>query len=626
VSDNPRHPRSNIHRKLEAMAERGTHRGVDDVLNTAMHHAAATLDGVARQEIIMSDTLEPIEPTDTTEAGGAVPVIEMQPSRPRPSRRNRGIAGLGIAALLGIGGYASFALQGDGGGANSPTAAVEQLADAISNEDALAAVDVLAPDEVRSLKRSVNEAADKAEQFDIVEESADPFQGFDVDVNDLTTEVETLAEGYAKVTITGGVVDSAVDPAQLAPRFRDTEFGDAGSTSDQIDLAEVSGPADLGVFAIAVQDGDGWYVSPAYTALEYFRLTQEGAAAQLGTADAAQLGADSPEAAVRDAVEAIRTADWERMLELAPPSELPVWEYRDFIMQQLGETEPNFTVERLDLTTDVDGSAGFVTIDGAGAYGDDEGTWRIAADCPSDGLFGVARYDGTEGGAPPELCLSGSLGGLLFASSDDDVDARVGVVEEGGRWFVSPVGTALDMLDNWIGGVDEQTIALFTNDYSNIEPVGAITLGEPVTIASGFEPQIFTFEGSAGMEIVGQAGDDWSVSASIFGPDGEEVNAGYDLPYGYPVTLPDDGTYRIVLRGDVGLETTLTVWNVDDAPDGVVQDFGGEFNGGEFCYETSDGQVCESTVTTMPFSTDTTYSDEANTEMPTMTTVAVVGN
>lgn len=601
MNDNTRHPRRHTHPKIEAMAERGTRRGVDDVLEAAMRQAGAVLDG-AGQEFTMSDQIptsgEPLAALDPS--GGTVPAIDMQPRRARPSRRNRGVAGLGIAALLGVGGYAAFAAQGDGGGASSPQAAVEQLADAISNEDALAAVDVLAPDEVRSLQRSIETAADKAEQFDLVEDSAHPFRGIDLDVNDLTTEVETLSEGFAKVTITGGVIDSAVDPTRFAPRIRDRLLGEE-TTSDQVDLAEFDALAG-GLFAIAVQDGDGWYVSPAYTALEYARISQEGAPAQLGSADAAQLGAESPEAAVRDALDAVRTSNWERLLELAPPSELPVWEYRDFLIGQMEEAEPNFTVDRLDLTSNVDGDTAVVTIDGEGSYSDGEGTWRVAADCPSTGLL-TASSDDVDSGQP-DLCLNGALAGWLFfvPSAGSDTAAQVTVVEEGGRWFVSPVGTVLDVVDDWVNAVDERTIATLTNDYSALEPEGAITLGDPVAVAadSVFSPLVYTFEGEAGMEIVGQADPEYSASAAIFGPDGAELDDGWGLASGYPASLVVDGTYTIVLRGDFNAGT-FTLWTVDDAPTGVVQDdFGGGFEGGEVCEFQDDGsQICYSTDATM---------------------------
>lgn len=616
MSDNSRPPKNSIHAKLEAFAQRGTHRGADEVLGAAMHNAAAILDGAARRDTIMSDTLEPIEPVESVDE---IPVIDMQPRRARPSRRHRGIAAVGIVALFGVGGYATFASQG--GGAESPRAAVQQLADAFSNEDVLAAVDVLAPGEVRSLKRSIERAADKAEQFEIIEDSTDPFRGFDVEVTGLTTEVETLADGFAKVTITGGVVENKVNPERLAPRFRDGEATDPApilpTDPERIDLAESGGPNDEPLFVIVLREGGGWYVSPAYTAMEYARVAwaydHDPVHVALGSAEASTLGADSPEAAVRDAAEALRAGDWERLIELAPPSELPVWEYRELLVAAIDEQRPGLiTIDRLDLTADIEGSSGFVNVDGEGSYGDNGGRWQVSADCPpAAGVLGAS----SDGENDADICFRGDLWGLLFSQHDSgEATARVAVVEEDGRWFVSPVGTALDVVDSWIGGIDETTIAFFTGDYSKIEPEGTVTLGVPVTVQASRVPeaQVFTFEGTSGMEIVGQSSKDYGVNLLILGPDGEELGEGYGFGSGYPVTLPADGSYRLVVfTGGVfsygSEDQTFTIWTVEDAPAGVVRDHS---QASEFCYPTEAGEVCESvsSATTMAVQAPATTS------------------
>ena len=60
----------------------------------------------------------------------------------------------GAAALVGVGALAVTALFGSGG-AGSPEGAVRQLADAVAHKDPLAAVDVLVPTEVRSMRQTV---------------------------------------------------------------------------------------------------------------------------------------------------------------------------------------------------------------------------------------------------------------------------------------------------------------------------------------------------------------------------------------------------------------------------------------------------------------------------------------
>ena len=624
---------------LRRWASRGTRRGSDAVLaaaqaraaelqhlgaNVHSHdsdgfsieptpHPAAEVPATAgrmtarRGETTMSDSLEPIAPDRPLDEPVA---IDMSGRPLRVPRRNRAIAGVGLAALLGVGGYAAFASQTDGG-ARSPEAAVEQLAKAISDEDALAAVDVLAPAEVASMRASLEQAATKAEQFDIVEDAARPLTGIDFDVDGLTTEVETLADGYAKVTITGGVVDVAIEPTGLAPRVQNRGVE---PTREQVDLAESGGPGDLGLFVVAVERDGGWYVSPAYTGMEYARevWNQDHTpvpAPAFGTADPASLGAGTPESAVRDALEAWRASDWVRLAELAPPAELPVWEYRDLVVAASRDLEPNFTVERFDVQAVVDGSRATATIAGNGSLGDG-GTWQVGGECPvtfphaSD-----SASDSPGAGAPipaaPSFCLAGNAGGslvtnlFLFGSGPSEGPITVELVEHGGRWFVSPTRTALDALNQFVASVDERFVAAILEDYAGIEPDGTIQLGVPVEVSTRgvFDFEIYEFDGRAGQEVIGEfefAQSDerdlfcCSGDARIVRPDGEVFG---DVSW-YPFALPVDGRYRVVVRPGTAL-VTFTLWDAKDAPPGVVNDFSDEV--------TCDANGCSETVESSAF-------------------------
>ena len=94
-----------------------------------------------------------------------------------------GVVSLGVASLLG------------GGGANSPDGAVRQLADAIDNQDPLAAVDVLAPDEVGALRDSVDGISERAQELQLVDDAGKPLSGVDFEVGDLQLDNEELAPG-----------------------------------------------------------------------------------------------------------------------------------------------------------------------------------------------------------------------------------------------------------------------------------------------------------------------------------------------------------------------------------------------------------------------------------------------
>ncbi len=101
------------------------------------------------------------------------------------------IASVGIAALVGVGALAVTAMFGSGG-ASSPEGAVRQLADAVNNKDPLAAVDVLVPSEVRSMRNTVKSATDRAADLKIVNEASQPLAGVDLSVDHLVLQTEPL--------------------------------------------------------------------------------------------------------------------------------------------------------------------------------------------------------------------------------------------------------------------------------------------------------------------------------------------------------------------------------------------------------------------------------------------------
>src|SRR5204862_3422176 len=90
---------------------------------------------------------------------------------------------------------------------------------------------------------------------------------------------------------------------------------DAQSHTDLSTLARDSG---VSTFVVVIRRDGGWYVSPAYTTLEYIRELNQYPAADFGSAKAAELGAATPDGAVSDALYAWRSANWDRLIALSP--------------------------------------------------------------------------------------------------------------------------------------------------------------------------------------------------------------------------------------------------------------------------------------------------------------------
>jgi hypothetical protein len=135
---------------------------------------------------------------------------------------------------------------------------------------------------------------------------------------------------------------------------------------------------------------------------------------------------------------------------------------------------------------------------------------------------------------------------------------------------VSPVGTALDVLDTWIRNIDRRGLYSLLQLPSELEPDGELRLGQAVTVPGAVRGlHVFTFEGHHGERLVGQVKlpgtkELFSSSGEVIGPDGKPLEGG--LFYGEAVTLPVDGTYRISVFNYLGTDMQVTVWDEKDAP------------------------------------------------------------
>src|SRR5882724_9107897 len=154
-----------MHGALHRLARRGSPRGFDAVLAGA---AAA-----AEREAIETERVQ----REGGESGDLdpIPFVTMEPAPRRRRPLGALIAAAGLAALLVVGTLAVSAVFGNSGtGSKSAEGAVRQLADALSHEDPLAAAQVLAPDEVRSLPGTVQSAERKASELQLVQAAGAP--------------------------------------------------------------------------------------------------------------------------------------------------------------------------------------------------------------------------------------------------------------------------------------------------------------------------------------------------------------------------------------------------------------------------------------------------------------------
>jgi hypothetical protein len=294
-------------------------------------------------------------------------------------------------------------------------------------------------------------------------------------------------------------------------------------------------------------------------------------------------------------------------------------------LQLAGDSHPSFTVGKVSTTSTVSGDTAKVKLVASGTSG--SGAWSVNGSCftvPEQDEFASGSSETSSGSSPSSTGVTGTvltpgsqpgttgsttgcgLGVLALAAvpdsgaaTNDQSSSSITVVNENGRWFVSPVGTVLDLLDQGISGLTQRTVYTLMNIPDEITPDGAVTLGQPVALQGAFGDYVYTYAGHQGEQLLGQATvktqlpDEFlTAEARVFGPDGKELDSGFGLLQGQAITLPADGTYKVVLQA-FGTSATVTIWDAADAPAAAKHSpFPGESctssgGGGEVC--TSNG-------------------------------------
>ena len=563
---------------LNELARRGAPRGFDEVLAGAAE--SAERESAARDS--EGDDLD------------AIPFVMSEPPA-RGRRRPLGsmITAAGVAVLLLVGALAVSAVVGSGG-AGSAESAVRQLADAVSHEDALAAADVLAPDEVRSLHGTLDHAARKASDLQLVQNASAPLAGVDFNIDGLNLSTQSLGDGYAKVTVDAGTFAASTHKARFSALMQKV-LRDSSDNSSQTDLAKLAADQNLPTFVVAVRRGGRWYVSAAYTALEYVREEKQLPAADFGSGERAisTLGADSPDAAVQDSMRAFQSQDWSKLMTMVSPSEIPVYDYRNALTTlaqrnkaESGGSTSSFTIDSMTTDSQASGDTAKVLLRASGTT--DSGHWSLDGGCylPPDWPRAVAV---TCGGG-------GRLGLRASPLSALDDQSRITVVKQNGRWFVSPVGTVLDVIDRWITQLDRRTLYTLLDIPNQIPPDGALTLGQPIVLRAGtnLDTKVFTFDGHNGESLVGLAtttappskssgkssvpslGDEFpAAEVRVFAPDGSEIHDAGGILGGQPLTVPAEGRYTVVVQKFIAAgsaaDVTVTIWDEQDAPAAAKQ-------------------------------------------------------
>jgi hypothetical protein len=418
----------------------------------------------------------------------------------RPSRRPLAVLAVAVLALAGAG---VFALSYLGGGSNTPEDAVRSMASAISDEDLLGVIDALAPSERDVLRGSVEDVSTELRRLKVLDDDVDlsGIDGVDLEVTDLRLAARPLGEGVSLVSV-NGKVSASVDVAQLPTGsfVEDKLPGGAGDVGNAAAVPTVEDQPIDDLELVTVQEGGRWYVSLFYSVADAARRDAGKPVPDFGNGVRPD-GASSPEAAVRELIEAGVALDARRAIALLPPDEgRVVQDYAPLFLpdveRAVQEARGSFSLEidDLELTSDRDGDEATVAVA------------RIRGTVRSDGETATFSFDGrcivvTVDGETESSCdqpagddasrlgsLTGIFGGIgLGDAGRADGGLRPGLVtvQRDGEWFVSPIRSVLHPVVAALRAVEADDLENLGDLFGGLATGVVASVGSTVELAAG---------------------------------------------------------------------------------------------------------------------------------------------
>jgi hypothetical protein len=412
-----------------------------------------------------------------------VPVVAVD----RPTGRARRVGVIAaVTALIGAGGFTTYSFLGaaDSGGAATPEEAVTTFVSAMEHEDVLGMIDVTLPEEVGALRAAIDSVTTDAKRVGLLADdfNASGVGGIDLSVDGLALDTEFLEGGLAAVTATGGTLNASFDPQAfpIGDRMRALLGGGTSVRTQTAGLGQTDPP----VLLMTVERDGRWYVSVEYTVAEYFRR-----AADLelpGPVTRTPVAFDSPELAATGFYTRLAAFDLQGAFEtFAPGEDAMAWLAQSWIADAQAAIErgraDGWTVGISGLTYETISSGDHLImkpltfkVEGTAPasynpMSEDSATPLESPQEPtgSPQPFTIERADGCTtytgkvaqslvGPSPTpvvspvddslQICdssdVSAGLGLLLLGRGWTDL-LSISVVQSGGQWYVSPLGTIL---------------------------------------------------------------------------------------------------------------------------------------------------------------------------------------
>ena len=299
------------------------------------------------------------------------------PPAPAPSRAPWILAVVGAVVLLAGGGFFALSALGASGGADSPEQAVDELIEALDNEDFVTMAELLEPAERRAIAEPViTEILPELVRIGVFDDSVNDgtVGGVDFEYTDVEYRVDSVADNpdLVHVFFTGGEFASELDAdgLPLGSRFREFLGNDLQDEPRQVEPIQA---ADVPI--VFVERDGRWFVSMMFTMAENARLAT-GQPLPVAADAPIALGSESPEAAVEALFGEVVDLDLEGLIGRMDPEELAVL-YRyaplfvsdgqqglDDLDRELAANGVTWDITNFDLEADVDGDEAVVTIRG----------------------------------------------------------------------------------------------------------------------------------------------------------------------------------------------------------------------------------------------------------------------
>jgi hypothetical protein len=434
-----------------------------------------------------------------------------QPATKRPADRPRSrrvatvaAAVVGLSAIAGGSYLAVSTFLGEGGGASSPEAAVERLAEGLAAGDLVAATSSLAPDEIVDARETAQSVLDGLRRTGLLtagSETGEVFDGWSI-VTDLDYSTDELADGVARVDITGSVDVEGI-PGLVERAEADDEWGPPPWDEDDFTIDDVEPVAP---HVIVVQLDGGWYVSPTLTAASLaYEAASEDTTSRPDWDRVTDVESDAVDAAEpTDLADTIAAAIEDRDVDalaatMSPPAARALRVFADILDDEIEERELDGEqfVDEVSIEIDETGTEGVVTVDGL-AWLDLNTFEQNEVDDPFD--FGDGGGDRVTGQPSLELVLA-------------QVD---------GNWRLDPYATAARLVQSTAGSITRPVILSELGRKAELTPVTA-TIGSRVT-AGPSEYAVFEIATPAGELFTVDGGEDSDVEIYSQDPQGDWVD------------------------------------------------------------------------------------------------------